>query len=100
MRHIDADRLLNEVDFCRETTADFAELIRRQPTLIPDERDLSKKPISNPEPRWAMGDAYHDWLCPNCHAFLAYEPAGLDIRGRCRNCGQSLTSLSRDEVWG
>lgn len=41
-------------------------------------------------PRSGMGYEYYDWLCPNCHKFVAYEPNIQGIPKRCQECGQAL----------
>ena len=53
-------------------------------------RNTATPPIKDETPRYGMGYEYYDWLCPNCKAFLALEPAIAKIPKRCRYCGQLL----------
>lgn len=60
------------------------------------EEEMPKLP-SQPEElhRCGMGEFYHDYGCPTCGYFLAYEPAGeVLIRDkeitRCQHCGQLI----------
>ena len=54
------------------------------------DRDTAIEPVKDPHYRSGMGYEYHDWLCPNCKRFVAYEPNIDGIPRRCRNCGQLL----------
>jgi len=63
-----------------------------------DARDIEKKPVKMKETRFGMGYEYHDWKCPACGKFLAYEPAFYDIPRRCQGCGQLLKKLTRKEA--
>ena len=57
---------------------------------LKDIRDREIEPFKNAVPRYGMGYEYHDWLCPTCGSFLAYEPDIENIPKRCGNCGQFL----------
>jgi len=57
---------------------------------LKDIRDREKEPVKNAVPRYGMGDEYHDWICPTCGRFIAYEPDTENIPKRCGNCGQLL----------
>lgn len=54
------------------------------------DRDLETEPIKDTYARSGMGYEYHDWLCPNCRRFVAFEPNIVGIPRRCQNCGQLL----------
>ncbi len=43
--------------------------------------------------RYGMGYAYHDWYCPTCGCFLAYEPEGYSKQGEsnCKKCQQRIS---------
>ena len=63
----------------------------------PDKKDIAACPIHDTSPRYGMGYEYYDWLCPNCKAFLAPEPAVDEIPRRCQCCGQLLKEPDTDE---
>ena len=56
-------------------------------------KDIPKMAVKDfRHPRDGMGYTYHDWICPACGAFIAYEPEGegKTLAGRCRRCGQLI----------
>lgn len=62
-----------------------------------DNRDVPKKPIKDPVPRYGMGYEYNDWICPRCSKFLAYEPNINGIPRRCQGCGQLIEKPTRED---
>lgn len=64
--------------------------------------NVAKTPFQSVEPRCGMGYEYHDWHCPNCRRFLAYEPAWDKLPKRCPECGQKLKPpiMNADELKG
>lgn len=51
------------------------------------EKQIPKKPEKSKIPRYGMGYEYHDWCCPTCERFLAFEPSKGDHH--CY-CGQAI----------
>ena len=61
-----------------------------------EERDIAKEPEKYKEARFGMGYEYHDWRCPTCKRFVAYEPDIDGIPKRCANCGQLFRKPPRN----
>lgn len=57
------------------------------------QKETPTEPIQSKEPRYGMGDVYHDWICPMCEHFLVYEPDIRNIPKRCPCCGQLLKKV-------
>lgn len=49
---------------------------------------IPMKPIKSKKERYGMGYVYHDWICPTCGKFLAYEPEKSGCH-HCK-CGQAI----------
>lgn len=60
-------------------------------------REFAKKPIKDEHIRSGMGYEYHDWICPTCKSFLAYEPAFSKIKEICPKCGQRLNIFDGED---
>lgn len=56
------------------------------------EKQIPMEPVKSKMPRYGMGYVYHDWECPSCGSFIAFEPdvRGLQKKYRCDRCGQRL----------
>ena len=52
------------------------------------EKQIPVKPVKSKEERYGMGYVYHDWICPTCGRFLAYEPEKSGCH-HCK-CGQAI----------
>lgn len=52
------------------------------------EKQIPVKPVKSKEERYGMGYVYHDWVCPSCGKFLAYEPEESGCH-HCK-CGQAI----------
>ena len=52
------------------------------------EKQIPVKPVKSKDPRYGMGYVYHDWVCPSCGKFLAYEPEESGCH-HCK-CGQAI----------
>lgn len=58
-------------------------------------KDICKSPVAAKKARCEIGNEYHDFYCPNCGGFLAYEPSGMRFKEenrieRCHQCGQLI----------
>lgn len=51
-------------------------------------KQIPVKPVKSKDPRYGMGYVYHDWVCPSCGKFLAYEPEESGCH-HCK-CGQAI----------
>lgn len=51
-------------------------------------KQIPVKPVKSKEERYGMGYVYHDWVCPSCGKFLAYEPEESGCH-HCK-CGQAI----------
>ena len=51
-------------------------------------KQIPLKPRKSLIPRYGMGYAYYDWICPRCGTFLAFEPERTGNH-HCR-CGQAI----------
>lgn len=51
-------------------------------------KQIPVKPVKSKYPRYGMGYVYHDWVCPSCGKFLAYEPEESGCH-HCK-CGQAI----------
>lgn len=51
-------------------------------------KQIPVKPVKSKEERYGMGYVYHDWVCPSCGKFLAYEPEKSGCH-HCK-CGQAI----------
>lgn len=51
--------------------------------------------------RYGHGYDYHDYYCPSCGGFLAFEPEGDRLSGqsRCPYCGQIISWDIITEGW-
>lgn len=78
---------LLEEDICK-TNAEYYSSVIYAITAV--SREFAKKPIKDERIRSGMGYEYHDWICPTCKSFLAYEPAFSKIKEICPHCGQRL----------
>ena len=56
------------------------------------EKQIPMEPVKSKTPRYGMGYVYHDWECPSCGGFIAFEPdvTRLQKKYRCDKCGQRL----------
>ena len=52
------------------------------------QKQVPVKPVKSKEERYGMGYVYHDWVCPSCGKFLAYEPEESGCH-HCK-CGQAI----------
>ena len=84
--------LCNEEMICDSALSNF-EVFTENPVNMTDKRDVAKTPEKDKRARFGMGYEYHDWICPVCGKFLAYEPSPENIPHRCGECGQLLESL-------
>ena len=57
------------------------------------QKETPTEPIQSKAPRYGIGTVYHDWICPTCEWFLAYEPDIRNIPKRCPCCGQLLKKV-------
>ena len=51
-------------------------------------KQIPVKPVKSKKERYGMGYVYHDWVCPSCGKFLAYEPEESGCH-HCK-CGQAI----------
>ena len=51
-------------------------------------KQIPQKPKKTTEPRYGMGYAYYDWICPTCGRKIAFEPA-ISGKHHCI-CGQAI----------
>ena len=51
-------------------------------------KQIPQKPKKEKEPRYGMGYAYYDWICPTCGRTIAFEPA-ISGNHHCK-CGQAI----------
>ena len=67
------------------------EAIREAIRIINEkqERDTPKPAIQDKRVRYGMDYDYHDWICPTCGKFLAFEPNTKGIPPIC-SCGQKI----------
>ena len=70
------------------------KLLDMLPTV---DRDKSVKAVKSKGARYGMGYAYHDFVCPTCGSFLAFEPAPQKIPRRCLSCGQLIQGFEKEE---
>lgn len=68
--------------------AHLAQALRISVELL--KKEIPQKPKKNRTMRYGMGNAYADWICPECYTFLAYEPSPYNIPTRCPRCNQKL----------
>ena len=54
------------------------------------EKQIPKMAIKSKEPRYGMGEEYHDWICPTCGEWLAYSPDRRRFGIHHCYCGQKL----------
>ena len=85
---------LLEEDVCK-TNAEYHSSVIYAITAV--SREFAKKPIKDEHIRSGMGYEYHDWICPTCKSFLAYEPAFSMIKERCLKCGQRLNIFDGED---
>lgn len=73
-------RIIDNVRKCRDDLiADICKL------------NIPALPVQDKTPRFSMDWEYHDWLCPTCNAFVAWECNVKNIPDRCGKCGQKLS---------
>ena len=55
-------------------------------------KQIPMEPVKSKTPRYGMGYVYHDWECPSCGGFIAFETDinGLQKKHHCNKCGQAL----------
>lgn len=55
-------------------------------------KQITMEPVKSKTPRYGMGYVYHDWECPSCGCFIAFETDinGLQKKHHCNKCGQAL----------
>lgn len=78
--------LKSKMDGSVDTSYEWAETVRMAIDAL--EKQIPVKPVKSKEERYGMGYVYHDWVCPTCGKFLAYEPEESGCH-HCR-CGQAI----------
>lgn len=78
--------LKSKMDGSVDTSYEWAETVRMAINAL--EKQIPMKPIKSKKERYGMGYVYHDWVCPSCGRFLAYEPEESGCH-HCK-CGQAI----------